>query len=265
MTAAFAIAGPRSALIQWAGWLSTHAPIKVGRRTRTRPASPVTGSLPSARSILVVTSRPGKESADLGGLIHAFRTAGGPVALLCLTRGEASALNSTSQRLEVLRPRELQLAAGLLGVSSIAVADYPDGKLGRCSTVDLTERVQRAITEHVPDLILVVDPAAGDADDAEVARAACLAAESAGVPVVARTWPGASGGWRVGLGSEAAAARAVQRSAVAAHASQADGLAEIRGRLDRLGDEEQLRWLRAAEPDPDGRVLVPRRRVPVAG
>ena len=265
MTAAFAIAGPRSALVQWAGWLSTHAPIKGGRRTRTGPASRVSGGLPSACSILVVTSRPGKESAELGGVIHAFRTAGAPVALLCLTRGEASALNSTSQRLEIVRPRELQLAAGLLGVSSIAVADYPDGKLGRCSTVDLAERVQRAIAGYAPDLILVVDPAAGDADDAQVARAACLAAESAGVPVVARTRPGASGGWRVGLGPEAAAARAVQRSAVAAHASQADGLPEIRRRLDRLGDEEQLRWLRAPEPDLDGRALVPRRRVPVAG
>jgi N-acetylglucosamine malate deacetylase 2 len=265
MTAAFAATGPRSALVQWAGWLSTHAPVKMDRRTRTRPASPGTGGLPSACSVLAITSRPGKESADLGGLVHAFRTAGAPVALLCLTRGEASTLNSTSQRLEILRPRELQLAAGLLGVSSIAVADYPDGKLGRCSTLDLTERVQRAITAHAPDLILVVDPAAGDAEDAEVARAACLAAEPAGVPVVGRTRPGARGGWRVGLGSEAPTARAIQLSAVAAHASQADEFDEIRRRLDRLGDEEQLRWLRAPEPDPDGRVLVPQHRVPVAG
>jgi N-acetylglucosamine malate deacetylase 2 len=265
MTAAFAIAGPRSAFIQWAGWLAAHAPVKVSRRTGTRPAAPVTGGVPSARSVLAITSRPGKESADLGGLVHAFRTSGAPVALLCLTRGEASALNSTSQRLEVLRPRELQLAAGLLGVSSIAVADYPDGELGRYPTLDVTERVQRAITEHAPDLILVVDPAVGDADDAEVARAACLAAESAGVPVVARTWPGARGSWRVGLGSDASIARAAQRSAVAAHASQADGFAEIRRRLDRLGDEEQLRWLRAPESDLDARTLVPQRRVPVAG
>lgn len=264
MTAAFAIAGPRPTLVQWAGWLSAHAPIRPGRGMRTRPTAPVASSVPEARSVLAITSRPGKESADLGGLLHAFRSAGVRVGLLCMTRGEASALNSTSQRLENLRPRELQLAAGLLGVSSIAVADFPDGELGRCPVLDLTERVQRAITEHAPDLLLVVDPSVGDADDAQVARAACLAAETAGVPVAARTWLGAHSSWRVGLGPEADAARAVQRSAVAAHASQADALPEVRRRVDSLGSEEQLRWLLAPEPGPDAGTLVPRPRVPVA-
>jgi len=265
MTAAFATPGPRSPFVQWAGWLSAHAPVGRVRRIRSRPEATMAGSPPRARTVLAITSRPGKESADLGGLLHVFHTSGARVALLCLTRGEASALNPTSQRLEVLRPRELQLAAGLLGVSSIAVADYPDGELGRYPTLELTERVQRAITEHEPDLILVVDPAVGDADDAEVARVACLAAGSAGVPVAARTWLGARRGWRVGLGSEAAAVRAVQRSAVAAHASQADALPEVRRRLDRLGDEEQLRWLPAPESGPGARAFVPRPRVPISG
>jgi LmbE family N-acetylglucosaminyl deacetylase len=264
MTAAFAIANPRGIFVQWAGWLSAHAPVSLGRRRRAGPAAAADGSLPSARTVLAITARPGKESTDLGGLLHAFRTAGARVALLCLTRGEASALNSTSERLEVLRPRELQLAAGLLGVSSVAVADYPDGELHRCPILTLAERVQRAITEHAPDLLLVVDPAVGDSDDAQVARAACLTAGSAGVSVAARTWPGARSGFRVALGPEAAAARAVQRSAAAAHASQAEALPEIRRRLDRLGDEEQMRWLLAPESRTDTQVLIPRRRVPVA-
>jgi N-acetylglucosamine malate deacetylase 2 len=263
MTAAFAIAGPRAMFVQWAGWLSAHAPVNSGRRLRTR-AAPVGGGLPPARKVLAITARPGKESADLGGLLHAFRAAGAHVALLCLTRGEASALNSTSQRLEALRPRELQLAAELLGVSSVAVADFPDGELRRYPILALTERVQRAITEHAPDLLVVVDPAAGDAEDAQVARAACLAAMPAGVPVVARTSPGARFGWRLGLGREARAARAVQRSAVAAHASQAKALPEVRRRLDRLGDEEQMRWLLAPELREGVRELVPPPREPIA-
>jgi len=265
MTAAFAIPGPRAPFVQRAGWLSAHAPVGRVRRIATRPEAAVVASPPPARTVLAITSRPGKESADLGGLLHMFHTSGARVALLCLTRGEASELNPTTQRLEVLRPRELQLAAGLLGVSSIAVADYPDGELGSYPTLELTERVQRAITEHTPDLILVVDPAIGDADDAEVARAACMAAESAGVPVAARTWLGARSGWRVGLGSDAAAARAVQRSAVAAHASQADALPEVQRRLDFLGDQEQLRWLLAPDSGQGAREFVPRCRAPVAG
>jgi len=80
--------------------------------------APPAGWLPRAHSVLVVLARPGQESADLGGLLYAFRRAGTGLALLCLTRGEASPLNSTrAARLEAVRPWELQLAAGILGIS----------------------------------------------------------------------------------------------------------------------------------------------------
>jgi N-acetylglucosamine malate deacetylase 2 len=256
MTAAFAIPGPRAAVVHRAGWQATHAPAAPTRRINAILPTQTRGSLPPARTVLAITARPGQESADLGGLLQAFHAAGTRLTLLSLTRGEASALNSTLHRLEAVRPWELQLAAGLLGVSSIAVADYPDGGLRRCPIVTLTGRVQRAITEYAADLVLVVDPALGDADDAQVARAACLAAGLAGVPVVARTWPGARNGWRVELGSEAAVVRASQRSAAAAHASQADGLQEVERRLASLGSSEQMLWLLAPQWGPvsvDGR------------
>jgi len=90
--------------------------------------------------------------------------------------------------------------------------------------------------------VLVLDPATGNCDDAQAARAACLAAESAGVPVAARTINGAHDSWQVELGNETAA-RAVQRSAARAHASQSEALPELLARLDSLGSHEQLRWL----------------------
>jgi LmbE family N-acetylglucosaminyl deacetylase len=72
---------------------------------------------------LVVAARPGQESADLGGLLYAFRRSGASLALLCLTRGEASPLNSSwCARLEAVRPWELQLAASVLGISEVTVA-----------------------------------------------------------------------------------------------------------------------------------------------
>jgi LmbE family N-acetylglucosaminyl deacetylase len=46
--------------------------------------------LPPAGNVLVVTARPGQESSDLGGLLYAFRCTGASLALLCLTRGEAT-------------------------------------------------------------------------------------------------------------------------------------------------------------------------------
>jgi N-acetylglucosamine malate deacetylase 2 len=211
---------------------------------RAVPQASAGEPLPSARRVVAITARPGQESADLGALLYAFSRRGARVALLCLTRGEASPLNATSEPLEAVRPWELQVAAGLLGISSVRVSDYPDGGLRLAPVPALTARVRSMIREHAPDLLLVVDPAAsGDADDARVAKAACLAAESAGLPVAARTAPGARGSWPLELGADATVGRAIQLSAVAAHASQSAALPRLRRRLDLQTGPERLRWL----------------------
>jgi N-acetylglucosamine malate deacetylase 2 len=213
------------------------------------PEAPADAPLPPAGNVLAVTARPGQESADLGGLLYAFRRAGASLALLCLTRGEASPLNSTAARLEVIRPWELQLAASILGISRVTVASYPDGALCRYPTAELTDRVRRAIHQHSADLLLVIDPAAGDPDDTAVATAACAAARLAGVPAMARTAPPAHS-WMIDLGAETAVARAIQKSAAAAHASQSDALPQLTRRLDLLDGTEQLRWLVSPAPEP---------------
>ena len=242
-------------------WLPGRAPASDGRAngqlSRGEPAVPRTSGLPEARSVLAVIARPGVESAALGGLLYAFRKAGARLALLSLTRGEASPLNSTHAPLEAVRPWELQLASWLLDISSVAIADYPDGELRHCPMPDLRARIQRAIAEHAPDLILVLDAADGS-DDAQVAQAVRLAAGSAGVPVAARTIPGTRGSWPVELGPEAAVAREVQRAAARAHASQSEALPQVLGNLDGLSDREQLRWLTpAARRPPAPRAVEP--------
>ena len=197
------------------------------------PGSLARGPLPRANHVLAVIARPGQESADLGALLYAFRRTGARLALLSVTRGEASPLNSTRERLETRRPWELQVAAAVLGVSWLTVADYPDGGLALRPLAELTELVRREIRRRAPDLLLVVDPgpggsggampaddnpvlASGGSDNAVVARAVRCAAERAGLPVVARTRPGARGARQVGLGPDPAAARDTQRSAAAA-------------------------------------------------
>jgi LmbE family N-acetylglucosaminyl deacetylase len=86
-----------------------------------------------------------------------------------------------------VRPWELQLAAGILGISQVTVASYPDGGLGWRPERELSERIGRTAGQHSADLLLIIDPAAGDreeeaADDAAVAAAACAAARRAGLP-----------------------------------------------------------------------------------
>jgi N-acetylglucosamine malate deacetylase 2 len=208
------------------------------------PVAAAGGQSAWAGNILVVTARPGQESADLGGALYAFRRGGARLGLLCLTRGEASPLNSTrGGRLEAVRPWETQLAACVLGISSVAVASYPDGRLRCYPTSELAERVWRAIRQHCADLLVVIDPESGDPDDTAVATAACAAARRAGVPVVACAGPDGRSPWVIELGAEAAIARAVQKSAAAAHASQSQGLPELTRRIDQLDGREYLRWL----------------------
>ena len=91
--------------------------------------------------------------------------------------------------------------------------------------------------------------ASDGSDNAVVARAVRCAAERAGVPVVARTRPGARGARQVGLGPDPAAARDTQRSAAAAYLSQSEALPEVQRRLELLDGREALRWL---VPPPPG-------------
>ncbi|HET9970492.1 MAG TPA: PIG-L family deacetylase [Streptosporangiaceae bacterium] len=214
--------------------------------------------LPRAGSVLVVTARPGQESADLGGLLYAFRRSGARLALLCLTRGEASPLNSTwCARLEAVRPWELQLAANVLGISEVTVASCPDGGLRSHPAADLTQLVRHAIGRYCADLLLVIAPEAGDPDDTAVARAACAAASQAGVPVAARAGPDAADTWTIDLGAGAATARAIQKSAAAAHQSQSQALPELIQRLDLLDGREALRWLVPPPATPEPGTTIP--------
>jgi N-acetylglucosamine malate deacetylase 2 len=198
---------------------------------------------PRGLRVLAVTARPGQESAELGGLLSTLLRSGCSVGLLCVTRGEASPLNSTCERLETIRPWELQIACGIVGVSPVMLSDFPDGGLRRSPVSALTERVERAIVEHGPDLLLIPDPVDAGPDDARLAQATCLAARRAGLPVAARTLPGAVNSWPLDLGAARSAVRAVQRSAAAAHASQSDGFGQVRDWLDALDGREWLRWL----------------------
>jgi N-acetylglucosamine malate deacetylase 2 len=203
----------------------------------------IVDSLPSAARVLAVTARPGQEAADLGGVLYAFRRSGAGLSLLCLTRGEAAARNSGTARLEAARPWEVQMAAAILGVHHVAVGSYRDGRLHKYDISDLAARILQAVIEYRADLLLVIAPETGDIGDAAVARAVTAAALQAGVPAAARTRVGVSGAWTLDLGSGAETARAIQKSAAAAHASQSEALPEVIGRLDQLGGAETLRWL----------------------
>jgi N-acetylglucosamine malate deacetylase 2 len=243
ITTAFRYPSSRPADLLTAGWLAVHAPVSEDASVARSADLDRDVQLPRADRVLAVTARPGQESAELGALLYTFGRVGAEVALLSLTRGEASELNSTIEPLASVRPWELRVASRLLGISSVAIADYPDGRLSSCELPMLTHRIGRAVTDHAADLVLVTDPAESGLDEAVAAMAACEAARQARLPAVARTVSAVRGGWQVDLGDQAAQARAVQRSAVAAHTSQSGALGDLTFRLRLLGRSEWLRWL----------------------
>lgn len=212
-------------------------------------------SLPSAVRVLAVTARPGQESADLGGPLYAFRRTGASLSLLCLTLGQSAAQGSGYTRLEAERPWEVQMAASILGIRQVSVASYRDDRLHHYRASELAGRIRHAITKYSADLVLVVAPETGGIGDAAVARATTAAALQAGVPLAARTRPGVAGAWTVDLGPEAEIARAIQKSAAAAHTTQAEALPEMISRVDKLGSMETLRWLVSPARVPGQRVM----------
>jgi hypothetical protein len=67
------------------------------------------------------------------------------------------------------------------------------------------------------------------------------------------------GAWTLDLGTDTETARAIQKSAAAAHASQSEALPALIGRLDQLGSVETLRWLSLKQRIPaqrDGHALA---------
>jgi LmbE family N-acetylglucosaminyl deacetylase len=210
--------------------------------------------LPSAVRVLAVTARPGQESTELGGLLYAFRRSGASLSLLCLTTGNTTGPGSGNERLAAARPWEVQMAAAILGIRQVTVADYRDRNLHHYRTSDLAERILQAAGEYSADLVLVVAPETGDLADVAVARASAAAALRVGVPLAGRTRPGVSGAWMLDLGADAEIARAIQRSAASAHATQAEALPELLSRVDKLDSVEALRWLVSPARVPGPRV-----------
>ena len=58
------------------------------------------------------------------------------------------------------------------------------------------------------------------------------------------------GAWTLDLGADTETARAIQKSAAAAHASQSEMLPALIRRLDLLGSGETVRWLQLPQQIP---------------
>ena len=209
----------------------------------TVPGASTSGPLPRARNVLVVTARPGQESASLGGLLYAFRRAGACLGLLCLTprRGLPAELH-------------LERAAGSCPALGAATGrQRPGHVLGRGGQLPRRQAPQlpsgpayRTGTARHPPAF--PGPAGSYRSRSRRPRRrgrrhGRVRRRQAGRPAVAHTGPGVEGAWTIELGADAATARAIQKSAAAAHAGQSQALPELMRRLEQLDGREHVRWL----------------------
>jgi LmbE family N-acetylglucosaminyl deacetylase len=205
-----------------------------------------------------VTRHPDDESFGLGAILSAFADQGAELAVLCLTRGEASTLHGVAGDLGSIRAGELAAAAEVLGVSTVELLDYPDGQLAEVPTQQLALPVIDQAERSGPDGLLVFDSSGvtRHPDHQQATAAARLAATMIGLPVLGWTLPATvadalNSEYRTSfIGHRPAdidlvvpVDRRRQCDAVGHHPSQALPTSVLWRRLELLGPNEHLRWL----------------------
>jgi len=216
------------------------------------------GLLPPWPAVLAVVAHPDDESFGLGAIIDKMTSAGAAVHVLCYTRGEASTLNQADADLTRQRTRELRQAGAALGVSTVALLDYPDGHLAAVPGAELAAHAAGLAARYHPGGLLVFDDTGitGHPDHRAATHAAARAAGPLGLPVLAWALPaGIAGRLRAETAQPFAGqaagrldfavrvSRARQRQAALLHASQLSPGAPLWRRLELQGDVEHLRWL----------------------
>ncbi|HEY5358941.1 MAG TPA: PIG-L family deacetylase [Streptosporangiaceae bacterium] len=214
--------------------------------------------LPAWLSILAVVAHPDDETFGLGAVLDRMVTGGTAVHVLCYTRGEASTLNESGADLRRAREDELRQASRELGVATVTLLDYPDGRLGSVPPGELAGHAARIAAGVHADGLLVFDDTGitGHPDHQAATRAAVQAAAAAGLPVLAWALPAAIAGrlreetgtpfagqppCRIDMGVRVDRVR--QRRAALLHESQISSAAVLWRRLQLQADCEHLRWL----------------------
>ena len=118
--------------------------------------------------VLVVSPHPDDESIGCGGTLRKHVVEGDHVRVLFLTSGEQGGHDLDPEETRLIREREAQQAAKVLGITDIEFWRQRDGAL-RASRV-LTERFVEYMQSYEPDVIYVPNEYESHADHRAAAR-----------------------------------------------------------------------------------------------
>ncbi|MCS7020164.1 MAG: PIG-L family deacetylase [Cytophagales bacterium] len=116
----------------------------------------------SVRNAMIIFAHPDDEIA-VAGVLAQMKQSGWRVAGIYLTAGEAGKTGGLvpASQLAATRKEELQAAAKILGLQSVEVLDFPDGKLQVVPPDTVKKVLLEAIERHCPQLIISFDDRVG--------------------------------------------------------------------------------------------------------
>lgn len=214
--------------------------------------------LPPTSSVLAVCAHPDDESFGLGAALSSWAEEGTQTSVLCFTHGEASTLGTADGNLHRLREKELAAAADELGVTTVRLLEYPDGRLIEEPIEQLSSELRRVVELVGASLLLVFDEGGitGHPDHMRATETATAVASDVAIPVLAWTLSEAVAAQLnnefetafVGRRSEdidmvVEVDRDRQHRAIRCHASQSNGNPVLWRRLELQGNQEAFRWL----------------------
>ena len=214
--------------------------------------------LPPTSSVLAVCAHPDDESFGLGAALSSWAEEGTQTSVLCFTHGEASTLGTADGNLHRLWEKELAAAADELGVTTVRLLEYPDGRLIEEPIDQLSSELRRVVELVGASLLLVFDEGGitGHPDHMRATETATAVASDVAIPVLAWTLSEAVAAQLnnefetafVGRRSEdidmvVEVDRDRQHRAIRCHASQSNGNPVLWRRLELQGNQEAFRWL----------------------
>jgi LmbE family N-acetylglucosaminyl deacetylase len=107
--------------------------------------------------ILLIMAHPDDETMGAGGTVARHALAGVEVQLICLTRGEAGWLDrppGDSGELAQTRTTELHQAAAVLGISTVELWEYPDGRVAERRQAEIVARIADHIRRTAPTVVV---------------------------------------------------------------------------------------------------------------
>src|SRR5918992_3814806 len=114
--------------------------------------------LPTPERVLVVAAHPDDVEFGAAGTVARWVREGASVRYLLATRGDKGSDDPSADPMTLaeLREREQRAAAAEIGVDGVEFLDEPDGQVQ--PTLELRERITRAIRELQPEIVMTHDP-----------------------------------------------------------------------------------------------------------